>query len=172
MKNNSKRIILGISIAVLIIFGLLVFNFSQSNESSNNFGTNELTRETNYTASFAIYTNGTFRVFTSPMYHDLSPDVFIKIQNPNIIQVKKPNLTWRDFFNTLPFELNETCLTTGTQETFCTNETHKLQFYLNGSLNQNALNQTIYPNDKLLVTYDTPNSRNLTQQLQSIPDTN
>lgn len=44
-------------------------------------------------AAFAIYTSGTFRIFTASMYHNLSEDVFIQAENPNIIQVKKDGVT-------------------------------------------------------------------------------
>jgi len=40
-------------------------------------------------ASFAIFTNGTFRVFTAAMYHNLSPNAYIEASNPNVIQIKK-----------------------------------------------------------------------------------
>src|SRR3989337_644656 len=49
-------------------------------------------------ASFAIFTNGTFRIFTASMYHNLSEDVYIQADNPNVVHVKKSNTTWDDFF--------------------------------------------------------------------------
>ena len=72
-----------------------------------------------YIGAFAIFTNGTFRVFTAAMYHNLSEDVFVQADNPNIVRVKKSGTTWDDFFKTLPFKLTKECLTTGTKETFC-----------------------------------------------------
>ena len=57
----------------------------------------------NKKASFAIFTNGTFRLFTAAMYHNLSEDVFIQADNPNIVHVKKTGITWDVFFKTLPF---------------------------------------------------------------------
>lgn len=168
MKNNSNKIILGISIAVLAFLGVVIF--SQTDKPSEKNRAKEVNQKIDYSASFAIYTNGTFRIFTGSMYHNLSPDVYIQSNNPNIVRIKKSDLTWRDFFNTLPFSLNEKCLTTGTGETFCSNETHTLQFYLNGSLTQNALDQEIKPGDKLLVTYDETNSDNINAQISSIPN--
>lgn len=122
-----------------------------------------------FKASFAIYTNGTFRIFTSPMYHNLSKDVYIEIANPNLVNVKKANISWRNFFETLPMKLDENCLITGTKQTFCSNSEFTLQFYLNGERNQSALDQIINPGDKLLVTYEKENSPAILQQLQSIP---
>ena len=44
-------------------------------------------------AAFAIFTNGTFRIFTDDMYHNQSEDIFIDNKNPNIVNIKKQNLT-------------------------------------------------------------------------------
>ncbi|EKD85605.1 MAG: hypothetical protein ACD_37C00679G0001, partial [uncultured bacterium] len=108
--------------------------------------------------------------FTAPMYHNLSNDVFIQASNSNIVHIKKSNITWDDFFKTLPFELTKNCLTTGTKQTFCTNQQYKLQFYLNGERNQSVLDQAINSGDKLLVTYDRENLSAIQEQLKSIPD--
>ena len=104
-------------------------------------------------AAFAIFTNGTFRVFTASMYHNQSSNVYIESSNPNLIQVKKGGVTWGDFFNTLPFKLSDTCLTTGTGETFCTNDTRSLKFYINREFTEDALSREIKNGDKLLVSY-------------------
>lgn len=104
-------------------------------------------------ASFAIFTNGTFRIFTAAMYHNRSGDVFIEASNPNIILVKKAGVTWDDFFKTLPMKLTKDCLTTGTGQNFCTNSNQTLKFYINGKQDPDALNRTIKAGDQLLVSY-------------------
>ena len=173
MKLNLKLLIPAIIIAIVLIGTSYILLSKQNEETENNTtaqtSSNVESENANYKASFAIYTNGTFRIFTAPMYHNLSADVFIEASNPNIVNVKKSNISWRGFFKTLPFELDENCLTTGTKQTFCTNENDVLQFYLNEDRNQSALDQIINPGDKLLVTYDKENSSAIAQQLQSIP---
>lgn len=106
-----------------------------------------------YTARFEIYTNGTKRVFTSSMYHNQSDYVYIDKPDPSIVNVNKLNVTWHDFFKTLPFTLNKECLITGTKQTFCNNETKKLHFYLNEQETIDALDQVIQENDFLRVEY-------------------
>lgn len=170
----NKKIALIFLIIITLIGAVLFFtryskNAKQVHETSNSVGTKEPDA---YSASFAIYTNDTFRIFTAPMYHNLSADVFIEASNPNIIHIKKSNITWADFFATLPFSLTETCLTTGTKQTFCTNGNFVLQFYLNGERNQSVLDQIINSGDKLLVTYEKENADTIQQQLQSIPESN
>lgn len=114
---------------------------------------------TNYTARFEIYTNGTRRIFTNPMYHQRSADIYIEAADPHLIQIKKPGTTWNDFFKTLPFSLEKDCLITGTNQTFCNTDTKKLFFYLNGNEVPDALDKVIAPNDQLRVEYKSVNSR-------------
>lgn len=122
-----------------------------------------------YSAGFAIFTNGTFRIFTVAMYHNRSKDVFIQADNPNVVHVKKAGITWDDFFNTLPMKLTKDCLTTGTKQLFCTNDSKKLQFYLNGVKQDDALNQQIHEGDRLLVTYGNQNQSEIQNQMQKVP---
>jgi len=123
-----------------------------------------------YSAGFAIFTNGTFRIFTAVMYHNLSKDVYIQADNPNIVYVKKRGITWNDFFKTLPFKLTKDCLTTGTKQTFCTNINERLKFYVNGKEDANALDNQIETGDQLLVTYGNENEAQIQKQLQQIPN--
>lgn len=108
---------------------------------------------TDFTASFEIYTNGTKRIFTSSMYHNLSDSVYIQNPDPSLVHVSSQGITWDDFFKTLPFTLNNECLVTGTNQTFCSNKTQKLRFYINGVEQPNALQLEIKPNDDLRVIY-------------------
>lgn len=114
-----------------------------------------------FTARFEIFTNGTKRIFTDAMYHNQSAEVFIEKSDPQRINVKTAGTTWGDFFSTLPFSLSKECLVTGTKQTFCTTETKKLYFILNGEDTPNALDRIIAPDDVLRVEYGTqPSSAN------------
>jgi len=119
-------------------------------------------------AFFAIFTNGTFRVFTASMYHNLSEDVFIQADNPNTVHVKKSGITWDTFFKTLPFSLTDECLTTGTKETFCTNQNSTLKFYLNGVRNDDILNKEINDGDEMLITYGSEHEEQIQRQLDRL----
>ncbi len=123
-----------------------------------------------YKASFAIYTHNNFRYFYDPKYHNLSADVYIQADNPNIIHVKKTGLVWGDFFKTLPMKLTLHCLTTGTGENYCTGQGGELKFYLNGKRDLNILNEKIQKGDKLLVTYGFETSDQIALQLEQIVD--
>jgi len=94
-------------IAILVIVILLSFTefifyrstqtVSQSTPAKNNVSAEivevSVAPVTDIQASFAIFTNGTFRTFTAAMYHTLSQDVYIEASNPNVIQVKKSGAT-------------------------------------------------------------------------------
>lgn len=104
-------------------------------------------------ATFRIITNNTIRTFTDSRYHNLSKDVYITSEDPNRVVVKKKGTTWSDFFKTLPMSLDENCLVTGTKQTFCTNETKKLYFYINNTESATALDSLIRQDDFLLIEY-------------------
>ncbi len=106
-----------------------------------------------FIARFEIYTNGTKRIFSDEKYHNQSTDVYIEKLDPHVIFIKKSDVTWNDFFGTLPFSVKKDCLVTGTQQTFCTTDEKKLYFYLNGLDTPDALDQVIAPNDMLRVEY-------------------
>lgn len=124
--------------------------------------------QVNYIASFAIFTNGTLRIFTDPKYHNRSADVFLQSQNPNVIQVRKAGITWGDFFQTLPLKLTSTCLTTGTGQTFCSNQQGTLKFYLNGTLAKNFLETEIKNGDGALITFGNETEVEIAKQLKQI----
>ncbi len=125
-------------------------------------------KRVNVKASFAIFTHGTFRVFTAVMYHNLSKDVYIEAASPNIIKVKKEGITWNDFFSTLPFKLTDDCLTTGTKEIFCSNNVYALKFYLNGERKSQILDQVIQEGDTLLITYGNESEAAIEKQKQRV----
>lgn len=123
----------------------------------------------NYQAGFAIFTNGTFRIFTDSRYHNKSEEAFIQPENPNIVHVRKSNITWDDFFKTLPMQLTQQCLTTGTGQVFCSTEAQKLKFYLNGNEDAAALARPVRNGDRLLVSYGSETEEQIRLQMQQIP---
>lgn len=110
-----------------------------------------------FEATFEIYTNGTKRIFTSEMYHNQSEEVFIGSSDPSVVNVARAGITWQDFFDTLPFQIDKECLHTGTSQTFCADKDGRLMFFLNGEENPNALDLPILPNSELVVRYEVEN---------------
>lgn len=169
---NRKIAILAI-IAILVTIGGFIFLTNKklsTQESPPNLPPVQSTanQAVDYTASFAIYTEGVFRVFTASKYHNLSRDVFIQADNPNLVHIKKSGTTWDDFFKTLPMKLTGDCLTTGTKQTFCTDSTGTLNFYINGQEIDDLLQKQIKPNDKALITYGKENEEEIKIQLEKL----
>ena len=175
----NRNIVIAITIIILLVISYFVYsNFIKDTNSvseqkiviEQGDTSSPTPQAVNKQASFSIFTNGIFRVFTAAMYHNLSDDVYIEASNPNIIKIKKDGITWDDFFKTLPFKLTKDCLTTGTKETFCTGSKGTLKFYLNVEKNENALNQKIKDGDKLLVTFGNESEIVIKEQLDQIPN--
>ena len=143
---------------IIITLAVGIFFFTQKEETPNTIIRTTLSTPSpqpeEIVASFEINTLGTKRIFTASMYHNLSNGVYITSEDPSIILVKKIGTTWADFFATLPMKLDKECLTTGTGQVFCTNESQKLKFYVNNIENPEALEEVISEGDHLLVTYD------------------
>lgn len=143
-------------IVLLVGAGLAISYFSSKNSTEpQEIGQEEgaSAENTDFTASFEIYTNGTLRNFSAKMYHNLSPDVYIESKNSSLIRVKKKGVTWGDFFDTLPMELTHECLTTGTGERFCTGSKGELTFQINGVKVDNFLDRVINEDEKATTKY-------------------
>lgn len=106
-----------------------------------------------FIATFEIYTLGTKRTFDDTKYHNLNDNVYISPLDPQYVHLKKTSITWQNFFDTLPMKLTKECLTTGTGQVFCTNQTRKLIFTLNNLEDKDALDKEITPGAKLLIEY-------------------
>ena len=170
---NKASVLLVIAVVVLVGIYLLLTQASKfvtKTTSPESPTIANISSKADYSASFAIFTNGTFRIFTASMYHNLSKDVYIQADNPNIVYVKKKGITWNEFFKTLPLKLTKNCLTTGTKQVFCTNINEKLRFYVNGKEVVNALDNQIEAGDQLLVTYGNESEEQIQIQLQHIPN--
>lgn len=157
-------------ILALAIVGYFIFSSSPENRPKiSATPTPQAEESTEAKAAFAIFTNGTFRIFTASMYHNRSDDVFIEASNPNLIRIKKNGITWDDFFKTLPMNLTRDCLTTGDGQTFCTKANQTLKFYLNNQLDPSVLDRTINAGDQLLVSYGSENDKQIKKQLEQVP---
>lgn len=173
MKNIFFIILL---LALGVGIGYLIFNPNPTPVKELNFAKPTPTpnivkmemEEETIAASFGIFTNGTFRTFTLAMYHNQDDEVYIEPQNPNVVIVKNQTRTWDYFFKTLPFLLTKECLTTGTGQSFCSDEVSTLKFYINGVEDPNALDRAIKHKDKLLIVYGNGSIDNYVKQIPTI----
>ncbi len=166
-------IILFIIILVAVYSVLFAGNDNLSSQNENNAPlpqSNEQQKNTDFTAAFLIFTHGLKRDFSASMYHNLSESVYITNQNPAIVHVKSPPVTWQDFFSTLPMGISPTCLTTGTGQLYCDGDNGMLRFFINGKEDPHVLESVINPMDKLLITFGNSTIATIEAQLLQIPD--
>lgn len=172
------KVLLGTLLTIVLVSILAYFLFFQDKSSATSLNptpTNiqpEISQPIDTQATFAIFTNGTKRIFTDPRYHNKSETVYLESTNPDVIHIKKSGTTWGDFFSTLPMEVTTTCLTTGTGQKFCNSSTHTLKFYINNTTVSDALTHKIQPHDKLLISYGVATDPEISSQLEQVPSTN
>lgn len=164
MKKLIIFFVLAVAVAILVS---QYNNIQKKPVPINNTVVSPSPKEIRFNAYFAIFTNGTFRLFNDEKYHNKSLDVFIEKTNVNKVVVKKSNVTWNDFFKTLPMSLKKECIITGTGQEFCNTATHSLKFYINGRMDENVLEKQIKENDKLLVSYG-PKNEEVRDQLEKL----
>lgn len=169
--------VLGIVLVVLVISsGLFYFLFLQSGDVESipqrmieaiphSKDTNEKASKLPFDARFFIYTDGTQRSFQAAMYQEQSEVVYIPFGETSTVRVAEQNITWDDFFHTLPFSIDENCLTTGTGRTYCTGPGSELLFVLNGEIIDGVLSRRIQKGDELLVSFGSDPAR-IEQELE------
>lgn len=143
-------------IAILTIGGFVLLGRSRSQISplpSPNPLSSQVQETVNTKASFTIITDSITRSFKAEKYHNKSPDVYIQADDPTVVHVKKANITWNDFFKTLPMSLTKDCLTTGDGETFCSGKEGQLEFFLNNIETPDLLEREIHPEDSILIKF-------------------
>lgn len=155
-KKNRKQVIISVLIGIVVCAGVsmfLVWKLRTPLMPDPIEVQTVIPKEVSIKAGFAIMTNGIFRDFSDPKYHNQSPDVYIDSSNVNIVNIKKDGITWQDFFSTLPMTVAKDCLRTGTGQLFCNGTDGRLVFYLNGEIVDNVLERQIENGDRLLITY-------------------
>ena len=157
-----------IALIILVLIGLASFIFYNNSINKTSEQVPKAEERVDYKASFIIFTNGTLRDFSEPKYHNRSEDVYITSENPTEVIVKRKGITWQDFSNTLPtpMKLTKDCLTTGTDQAFCSNEKGSLKFYLNGKREDDFLLKEIKNGDKTLITYGSESEEQVQMQLK------
>lgn len=112
-----------------------------------------LDEKVNIQASFTMITGNITRSFKTEKYHNQSADVYIENPDPTTVYVKKKDITWDDFFKSLPMKLTKDCLITGDGETLCNQKQGSLKFFLNDSEDPNFLDREIKEGDKALIKF-------------------
>ncbi len=87
-----------------------------------------------------------------------------------VVHVHREGTTWREFFHSLGFELTDQCLTTPEGDTYCTTETKRLSFIVNGVRGDGLAFQDITDIDRALISFGDESDEELRQQYAAVTD--
>ncbi|MEC8339930.1 MAG: hypothetical protein VXZ40_04845 [Nanoarchaeota archaeon] len=99
-------------------------------------------------------TNFSNNNYQSTGFNTLHPDVHLHDNNGNVIHHHAENINFSTFFNSLNMTLTDTCFLYNSSS-YCTNETHKLEFYINDQQVQSLKSYVVEDLDRVLIVYDT-----------------
>ena len=166
--------------AVVALVVLLVLNSGESGESEPaecELGTPgcELRQPVHWHADFALYIRGERydfgqERFVSDADDELSENVHLHGERGSVVHAHREGTTWREFFDSLGFELSDACLTTAEGEQLCNSETERLSFVLNGVRLDSLAFQDITDIDRALISYGSESAEELMQQYAKVTD--
>ena len=135
----------------------------------------ELRQAVHWHADFALYIRGerydfNQERFVSDEEDELSENVHLHGERVSVVHVHREGTTWREFFDSLGFELTDQCLTTPEGEQFCDSEAEELSFVLNGVKLDALAFQDITNIDRALLSFGSESDGELMQQYAQVSD--
>ena len=135
----------------------------------------ELRQEVHWHADFALYIRGerydfNQERFVSDEEDQLSENVHIHGTRDSVVHVHREGTTWREFFDSLGFELTDQCLTTPEGEQLCNSDTERLSFVLNGVRLDGLAFQDITDIDRALISFGSESDEQLLEQYAQVTD--
>lgn len=119
-------------------------------------------------ATFAIFTTGLQRRFEEAQYFQRSPRAYVEGNTPNTVFVADDEVTWRDFFETMPFTLTENCFVSVESQKYCNQGKYSVKFYINEKTTPDALDRIITDGDQFLITYGEDTDTEIMLQLSQL----
>ena len=135
----------------------------------------ELRQAVHWHADFALYIRGERydfgqERFVSDEEDELSENVHLHGARVSVVHVHREGTTWREFFDSLGFELTDQCLTTPEGEQFCDSEAERLSFVLNGVKLDALAFQDVTDIDRALLSFGSESDGELMQQYAQVSD--
>lgn len=130
-----------------------------------------------------VHVHSDFVVYLSGKEYDLSDDKYMSAKNQilhadvhlhdnndEVIHRHDYDVTLAAFFKSIGFTLTDECITTDTNETFCTNESQSLLLFINGTPTTTIASYVNQEEDQLLLYYGSPTSSEIENELSNITD--
>ena len=135
----------------------------------------ELRQPVHWHADFALYIRGERYDFNQERFisdedDEVSGNVHIHNPRYSVVHVHREATTWREFFDSLGFELTDQCLTTPEGEQFCTSGSERLSFVLNGVKLDGLAFQDITDIDRALISFGSETDEELLAQYALVTD--
>ncbi len=126
-------------------------------------------------ADFKVYLNGEAYDFAEDKYMSteeapLNPFTHVHDGEGEVIHKHMSGVTLGSFFESLGMEFTADCFMLDSGESYCTDSTHTLQFFVNGAENAEFADYEFHDADRLLITYGAPTPEQLQSELDSVSD--
>ena len=120
-------------------------------------------------STFVVFINGKFRRFDEARYYGASRYAHVHDYSFAEIHTHAVNLTLGYFFRTLNVTFNSSCIAFDS-ETYCTNSTHNLKFYVEGERNDDYENHLTADWEHYLISYGDDSQKDIQEQIDIVPD--
>ena len=132
----------------------------------------ELRQSVHWHADFALYIRGVRYDFDQERFFSSEEDELsenVHIHEPFlVVHVHREGTTWREFFDSLGFELTDQCLTLPEGEQLCNSDAERLAFILNGVHVDGLAFQDITNIDRALISFGSESDEDLMQQYAAV----
>lgn len=170
-------IVVLLAAAVVALAVLLVLNGGEGTATEPVAPTlgGQLRQEVHWHADFALYIDGERYNFDQERFYStaeekLSENVHLHRPWHVVVHVHRESTTWREFFDSLGFELTDECITLPEGERFCTSGTKQLSFILNGVKVDTLAFEDITDIDRVLISYGDESDEELMQRFAEVTD--
>ena len=133
----------------------------------------ELRQTVHWHADLALYIRGERYSFDDARFFstgevELSENVHIHEPWHVVVHVHRESTTWWEFFDSLGFELTDTCITLPEGDRFCNSETERLTFILNGVKVDALAFEDITNIDRVLISFGDESDEELMQRFAEV----
>ncbi|MCY3854049.1 MAG: protein-disulfide isomerase [Thaumarchaeota archaeon] len=165
-KLKKKLITTSVLIAIAVIIGISVYNFTNIEYNNDNTpdGAGKLGDE-HIHASILVRIFGDKFDFSLPAYQIKNSWIHFEARDGSTIHMHSTGVKLGYLFESLGITITENCYIFPDQREFCTNEKYSLKFYINQKKIDSITNYVINENDRILISYGNENESQIQEQL-------
>ncbi len=121
-------------------------------------------------STFLIFVDGNMRRFDDQRFFEGSPHAHLHDYSFAEIHSHAPNVTLGFFFNTIGISFNESCIVFSDSESYCSNKTDTLKFFVDGKKNKDFGNHLTQDWEHYLISYGDNDEAEIQRQIKMVPD--